>query len=166
MGSGKSYIGRLLAAKMGLQFVDLDSIIESTEGAKIAQIFVNEGETYFRQIESQILRGVRKWDNMVVATGGGAPCFHNSMDWMNENGLTIYLKATAELLLSRLKNESEHRPILGGRTDLDLLDFIKSKIVERSPFYSKATLTIEQETDGEHIVEEIINALYERLHSN
>ena len=166
MGSGKSYIGRLLAAKMGLQFVDLDSIIESTEGAKIAQIFVNEGETYFRQIESQILRGVRKWDNMVVATGGGAPCFHNSMDWMNENGLTIYLKATPQLLLSRLKNESEHRPILGGRTDLDLLDFIKSKIVERSPFYSKATLTIEQETDGEHIVEEIINALYERLHSN
>ena len=166
MGSGKSYIGRLLAAKMGLQFVDLDSIIESTEEAKIAQIFVNEGETYFRQIESQILRGVQKWDNMVVATGGGAPCFHNSMDWMNENGLTIYLKATAELLLSRLKNESEHRPILGGRTDLDLLDFIKSKIVERSPFYSKATLTIEQETDGEHIVEEIINALYERLHSN
>lgn len=166
MGCGKSYVGRLLAAKMGFQFVDADNVIENTEGVKIAQIFANQGETYFRQIESQILRGFQKWDNMVVATGGGAPCFHNSMDWMNENGITVYLKASPELLLSRLKNESDHRPILGGRTDDDLLHFIEQKLEERNSFYSKATITIEQKSDGEHIVTDIINALYERVTVN
>lgn len=166
MGCGKSHVGRLLAAKMGFQFVDADNVIENTEGAKIAQIFVAKGEPYFRKIESEILRGVQKWDNMVVATGGGAPCFHNSMAWMNENGITVYLKASPELLLSRLKNEADHRPILGGRTDDDLLHFIEQKLEERNPFYTKATITIEQESDGDHIVTDIINALYERVTVN
>lgn len=166
MGCGKSYIGRLLAAKLGFQFVDADTVIENTEGVKIAQIFVDKGEPYFRKIESETLRGFQKWDNMVVATGGGAPCFHNSMDWMNENGITVYLKASPELLLSRLKNEANHRPILGGRTDDDLLHFIEQKLEERNPFYTQATLTIEQEGDGEHIVTDIINALYQRVTAN
>lgn len=166
MGCGKSHVGRLLAAKMGFQFVDADNVIENTEGAKIAQIFVAKGESYFRKIESEILRGFQKWDNMVVATGGGAPCFHNSMAWMNENGITVYLKASPELLLSRLKSEADHRPILGGRTDDDLLHFIEQKLEERNPFYTKATITIEQESDGDHIVTDIINALYERVTVN
>lgn len=166
MGCGKSYVGRLLAAKMGFQFVDADNVIENTEGTKIAEIFVNQGETYFRQIESQILRRFQKWDNIVVATGGGAPCYHNSMDWMNENGITVYLKASPELLLSRLKSESDHRPILGGRTDNDLLHFIEQKLEERNPFYTKATIIIEQEKDGDHIVTDIINALYECVTAN
>lgn len=166
MGCGKSYIGRLLAAKMRFQFVDADSIIENTEGATIAQIFVNQGETYFRKIESEILRGLQKWDNIVVATGGGAPCFHDSMDWMNENGITIYLKASPQLLLSRLKTETDHRPILGGRTDDDLLHFIEEKLQDRDAFYSKATITIEQEGDGDHIVLDIINSLYNIIIEN
>jgi shikimate kinase len=166
MGCGKSYIGRLLAAKLGFQFVDADAVIENTEGVTIAQIFVHQGETYFRKVESETLRTFKKWDNMVVATGGGAPCFHDSMAWMNENGITVYLKATPELLLSRLKSETHHRPILGGRTDADLLHFIEQKLVERNPFYTQATITIEQKSDGDHIVLDIINALYARVTVN
>ena len=166
MGCGKSYVGRLLAAKMGFTFVDADSVIENTEGAKIAEIFGSQGETYFRKVESEILRGFGKWDNIVVATGGGAPCFHDNMDWMNENGITVYLKTSPALLMARLKNEADHRPILGGRTDDDLLHFIEQKLEERNLFYSQATFTIEQEGNGEEMVGYIVNALYERVSAN
>lgn len=166
MGCGKSYVGRLLAAKMGFTFVDADSVIENTEGVKIAEIFGSQGETYFRKIESEILRGFKKWDNIVVATGGGAPCFHDNMDWMNENGITVYLKTSPALLMARLKSEATHRPILGGRTDDDLLHFIEQKLEERNPFYTQATLTIEQEGNGEEMVGYIVNALYERVSAN
>ena len=166
MGCGKSFIGRPLATKLGFQFVDVDNIIENTEGATIAQIFVNQGETYFRQLESNLLKGLGKWENIVIATGGGAACFHNNMDWMNEQGVTIYLKASPELLLSRLKSETHKRPLLAGRTDKDLLDFIEGKIAERAQFYEKATLIIEQNSDGENIVVDIINALYNHISQN
>lgn len=166
MGSGKSFIGRPLAAKLGFQFVDVDNIIENTEGVTIAQIFENQGEIYFRQLESDILRGLGKWDDIVIATGGGAACFHNNMNWMNEQGVTIYLKATPELLLSRLKSETHKRPLLAGRTDTDLLDFIENKIAERAQFYEKASLIIEQVSDGEDIIIDIINALYNRISQN
>ncbi len=166
MGSGKSYVGRPLAAKLGFQFVDVDDIIEHTEGVTIAQIFENKGETYFRQLESEILRGLGKWENIVIATGGGAACFHNNMDWMNEQGVTIYLKASPELLLSRLKTETHKRPLLAGRTDADLLGFIENKIAERAQFYEKDSLIIEQVSDGEDIVVDIINALYSRISQN
>ncbi len=166
MGCGKSYVGRPLAAKLGFQFVDVDNIIEHTEGATVAQIFEKQGETYFRQLESDILKGLGKWENIVIATGGGAACFHNNMDWMNEHGVTIYLKASPELLLSRLKNETHQRPLLGGRNDMDLLNFIENKLIERTPFYEKASFIIEQVEDGEMIVVDIINALYNRISQN
>jgi shikimate kinase len=162
MGCGKSYVGRLLAAKFGFLFVDVDSIIENTEGVTIAQIFEDRGEAAFRQLESDTLRGLKKWDNIVIATGGGAACFHNNINWMNENGVTIYLKATPTLLLSRLKNETHHRPILGGRTDDDLLHFIESKVAERKQYYEQAAFIIEQTTDGDQVVTDIIDALYNR----
>ena len=163
MGCGKSYIGRPLAAKLGFQFVDVDNIIENTEGGTIAQIFEKQGETYFRQLESETLKRLGKWENIVIATGGGAACFQGNMEWMNENGLSIYLKASPELLLSRLKGETLQRPLLAGRTDADLLDFIENKLSERTQFYEKAALIIEQAGDGEEIVIDIINALYNRI---
>ncbi len=163
MGCGKSYIGQPLASKLGFQFVDVDNIIENTEGVTIAQIFEKQGETYFRKLESETLKRLGKWENIVIATGGGAACFQGNMAWMNDNGLTIYLKGSPELLLSRLKGETHQRPLLAGRTDADLLDFIENKLSERTQFYEKAALIIEQSGDGEEIVIDIINALYNRI---
>jgi shikimate kinase len=165
MGCGKSFIGRRLADLLGFQFVDVDTLIENTEGVTIAQLFENQGETHFRQIETDTLKRLGKWSEVVIATGGGAACFHNNMDWMNANGVTIYLKATPELLLSRLKSEAEKRPLLRGRSEPELLDFIRQKLADREPFYSQATLIVKQNDDGEQVVTDVLSALYDRARS-
>jgi shikimate kinase len=166
MGSGKTYLGKQLASKLGFLFVDVDSIIENTEGVTIAQLFDNQGETYFRKIESERLQGLGKWDEVIISTGGGAPCFHDNMDWMNAHGITVYLKTDLNLLLNRLKSETENRPLLRGKTDAELLEFIKNKVRERTPFYEKAKIILEQNEDGEEIIFEILKKILDSRSSN
>ena len=142
MGSGKSTVGRNLAEKINWDFVDLDEVIEKREGLTISQIFEEKGEEYFRNKEALYLRELSQKEKVVVATGGGAPCFSDNMSWMNEHGLTIYLKADAELLLERLKAETISRPLLKGKSEAELRYFIKAKMQDREPFYSQAKHTI------------------------
>jgi shikimate kinase len=159
MGCGKSHTGKVLAAEMGYDFIDVDDILENTEGVSIAQIFENQGETYFRTLENKTLKQLGERSKTIIATGGGAPCFYDNMAWMNANGITIYLKAEPELLLSRLKNEMEKRPLLRGRSEADLLAFIATKLAEREPFYSQANITIEQTDGGTSVMKEVIAIL-------
>jgi shikimate kinase len=166
MGSGKTYLGKQLASKLGFLFVDVDSIIENTEGVTIAQLFDNQGETHFRKIESERLQGLGKWDEVIISTGGGAPCFHENMEWMNAHGITVYLKTDPNLLLNRLKSETESRPLLRGKTDAELLEFIKNKVRERTPFYEKAKIIVEQNEDGEEIIFEILKKILDSRSSN
>jgi shikimate kinase len=166
MGSGKTYLGKQLASKLGFLFVDVDSIIENTEGVTIAQLFDNQGETHFRKIESERLQGLGKWDEVIISTGGGAPCFHDNMDWMNANGITVYLKTDSQLLLNRLKSETDNRPLLRGKTDAELLEFIKNKVADRTPFYEKAKIIVEQNEDGDEIIFEILKRILDSRSSN
>jgi shikimate kinase len=166
MGSGKTYLGKQLASKLGFLFVDVDSIIENTEGVTIAQLFDSQGETHFRKIESERLQGLGKWDEVIISTGGGAPCFHDNMDWMNAHGITVYLKTDPNLLRNRLKSETENRPLLRGKTDVELLEFIKSKVAERTPFYEKAKIIVAQNEDGDEIIFEILKKILDSRSSN
>lgn len=166
MGSGKTYLGKQLASKLGFLFVDVDSIIENTEGVTIAQLFDSQGETYFRKIESERLQGLGKWDEVIISTGGGAPCYHDNMDWMNAHGITVYLKTDPQLLLNRLKSETENRPLLRGKTDTELLEFIINKVRERTPFYEKAKIIVQQNEDGDEIIFEILKKILDSRSSN
>ncbi len=170
MGCGKSYLGKVLAEKLGFLFVDLDSIIENTvtlerdddksvKGGRIGEIFEKFGETHFRKIESERLRGLQKWDDVVIATGGGAACFNDSMAWMNENGMTVYLKTNPYLLLERLLSQTEARPLLRGKSRNELLDFITTKVSEREKFYLQAHIVVEQTEDGEAIIFDILEKI-------
>jgi shikimate kinase len=165
MGSGKTYIGKQLAQLLDYLFVDTDSLIENTEGVTVAQLFETQGETTFRKIESERLQGLSKWDNIIVATGGGAPCFHDNMAFINKSGITVYLKTKPELLLERLKPETEHRPLLRGRTDAQLLAFIKERVAARETFYGQADIVIHQESNEQAVAQEILTAIYERSQS-
>ncbi|WP_256012947.1 shikimate kinase [Desertivirga xinjiangensis] len=143
MGCGKTTFGKRLANKLSYAFVDLDKVIEAEVGMSIPQYFAEFGEESFRIKESEILKNTRFSDNAVVATGGGAPCFFDNMDWMNNKGLTVYISLSAKGLARRLETASEERPVLRGLKGLQLEEFIASKLSERDPYYSKAALIVE-----------------------
>lgn len=146
MGSGKTTWGRKLAQTAGHRFIDLDHLIVEHIQTDIPQFFKSEGEAAFRQLEADMLRTIPADQPTIVATGGGTPCFHGSMDWMNQHGNTLYFKLSPEQLWQRL-NKPKHidsRPALKGLTEGELLDFITQKLAEREPFYSQAKQIIDQ----------------------
>ncbi|MDX9748612.1 MAG: shikimate kinase [Paludibacter sp.] len=144
MGSGKSAMGRLLAKRFNFSFVDLDHYIEGKYHKTIAQLFQDEGEATFREKEKSCLREVGEFENTVIATGGGAPCFFDSMEYMNRQGLTIYLRLQPEQLVDRLqKGKAGVRPLINGKSPEDLLVFIRSMLEKRSAFYEMAQRIIE-----------------------
>ncbi len=142
MGSGKTHWGKLWSVKSGMQFFDLDEIIEQQEGKTITAIFENDGEAYFRQTESTVLQTFSQRANCIIACGGGTPCFNNNMHWMNENGTTVYLSAGVNDILQRLITEQGKRPLLKNFSPGELKDFIENKLKEREPFYAQAKIIL------------------------
>lgn len=135
MGSGKSSIGPAVAQELGLRFVDLDKEIESRFGKDITTIFQGEGEAHFRELEQQMLHEWLEQDDYVMATGGGTPCHGDNMDRMCDAGITIYLKLSTETLYDRLKADLPNRPLLQGRADHELFNYIHDTLLEREPYY-------------------------------
>jgi shikimate kinase len=139
MGSGKSTLGAQLARLVGYQFIDMDHMIEETAEMSILEIFNDHGEEVFRKWEYDILHELCRREKLVISTGGGAPCHSNMMDLMNTHGTTIYLKLSPEALKTRLIQSSAERPLIMGKSEPELLDFIKSLLEKREPFYKQAT---------------------------
>lgn len=150
--SGKSTLGRQLAKKLGYEFVDLDYKIEVTEGKKITEIFSLNGEEYFRKVESEQLKKIAPDSKVVVATGGGTPCFLDNMTVIKNNGISIFLDVKPEQLADRMKNSKKNnRPLLNITTD-SLFDDIKTLYQNRIDVYKQANIIIEGETDADTIM--------------
>ena len=143
MGSGKSTMGKRLAALMGWQFLDLDEKIEEIAGKTIARIFSEDGEEEFRKIESETLKNLNPVANVIISTGGGTPCHSGNMDYMLEKGITVYLKMTPGQLASRLHDSSAERPLLKNIPDEKLLSFIGEKLSDREQWYSRAGIKVD-----------------------
>jgi len=142
MGCGKTTIGKKLAASLNWEFIDLDRKIEEKTGLTINELFAIHGEEYFREIEAATLRGLSFDANCVVATGGGTPCFKGNMNFMFDNGYTIYFKLTPMQLAGRLKASVDGRPLIQNIEGIDRLDFIEKKLAKRSKWYEKSHLVI------------------------
>ena len=138
MGAGKTTLGKAFAKEMNLSFVDQDWYIEERFHKTVQEIFCERGEQGFRELERQILNEIAEFENVVISTGGGAPCFFDNMDFMNRQGDTVFLNVSPEVLFSRLKVATHSRPILQGKTNEELKAFIVQAIEKRLPFYSKA----------------------------
>ena len=143
MGSGKSTLGAQLARLVGYQFIDMDHMIEETAEMSISEIFNEHGEEVFRKWEYDILHELCRREKLVISTGGGAPCYSNMMDLMNTHGTTIYLKLSPEALKTRLIQSSAERPLIMGKSEPELLDFIKSLLEKRELFYKRAAHTVD-----------------------
>ena len=142
MGSGKSYWGRLWAAETGMSYFDLDDIIEKQEGMSVEAIFEKKGEDYFRVKESALLRSMTVQDDCIISCGGGTPCFDGNMQWMNENGTTIYLQANPVKLIENILLEIDKRPLLKKINKGEMLFFVEQKLKERDPFYTQAKMSL------------------------
>lgn len=142
MGCGKSTVAKKLANKLGLKVVDLDAEIVKAAGKNIPEIFKSNGEDGFRHIEKSELDNWSEKDDFVMATGGGTPCFFESMDEMNGCGTSIYLQMTPKALVDRLSESKEERPILKGLSKDKMLEKVTKQLEKREKFYQRATLTV------------------------
>lgn len=138
MGSGKTTLGTALHSATGVDFVDLDDAIEERAGKTIKQIFAEQGEEAFRQLETETLALVATRGG-VVACGGGTPCFGNNMELMNELGTTVWLQAPVDLLVNRLIVATAKRPLIAGMSRQQLHDYVVKTVEARTPHYSRAT---------------------------
>ena len=138
MGSGKTTLGRALAADMGIEFIDLDHYIEQRHRKTIAQLFAERGEEGFREIERRMLHEVGEFENVIISTGGGTPCFFDNIEYMNAQGTTVYLDVPVERLHIRLCIARSKRPLIKDKNDEELMTFITEQLAKRTPHYCKA----------------------------
>ena len=143
MGAGKTTVGKALSKELGIIFYDLDWYIESRMRKTVSEIFAERGEEGFRKIEYNMLHEVAEFEDVIISCGGGTPCFFDNMDYLNQQGQTVYLKAEPEVLYKHLQMAKVERPLLKGKSKEELLTFIKEQLEKREPFYTKARYTLD-----------------------
>ena len=155
MGAGKTTIGKALARLLSRPFYDLDQYIESRQRKTVADIFAESGEAGFRKVERNMLHEVAEFEEVIISCGGGTPCFSDNMEYLNQQGETVYLKATPQVLREHLLMGKTVRPLIQGKSPDELLQYIEESLKARQPFYEQALHTID--INVIHTQEEIIN---------
>lgn len=143
MGSGKTTVGKALSKETGMMFYDLDWYIESRMRKTVAQIFAEKGEEGFRKIEHSMLHEVAEFEDVIISCGGGTPCFFDNIDYINQQGEVVYLKATPEVLYRHLLMGKVERPLIKNKTPEELIAYITEQVAKREEFYNKARYTLD-----------------------
>ena len=162
MGCGKSTTGRRVAKQLEVKYADTDALVEEREGASVNDIFYYEGEEYFRMAERRAVETLlESGDDLIVATGGGLPTWRDNMQLLIDHGTTIYLRRSAEQILSRLSDYGrQKRPMFRDKSDEELLEFMNKQMAEREIFYSKARLSVDCTTrSDDEVVEYVVENL-------
>lgn len=142
MGSGKSVFGKRLAKHLNLKFMDLDRHIEQKYKMTIPSIFDTFDETVFRNLETKELHEILKHDNLILACGGGTPCFNENMKTINNKAISIYLQLDEKTLLDRLTKSKTKRPLIQGLNQEELLNKVNKLLNDRERFYNQSKLTV------------------------
>ena len=143
MGSGKTTVGKALSNVTVMMFYVFDWYIESRMRKTVAQIFAEKGEEGFRKIEHNMLHEVAEFENVIISCGGGTPCFFDNIDYINQQGEVVYLKATPEVLYRHLLMGKVERPLIKNKTPEELIAYITEQVAKREEFYNKARYTLD-----------------------
>ncbi|MBE6194400.1 MAG: shikimate kinase [Rikenellaceae bacterium] len=162
MGTGKSTLGRKIAKRTELPFLDTDKMVEEAEEAVVADIITYAGEEYFRRAESRALEQTAEYESAIISTGGGLPVWGDNQAWIAEHGVSVYLKRTPEQILSRLSPHGRYkRPKLRGLSDEEVLQVMREGIAEREPIYSKADIVIECDKVSDDEIVDKLSAMFD-----
>ncbi|AHJ99541.1 shikimate kinase [Hymenobacter swuensis] len=161
-GAGKTTLGRALATAYEVPFLDLDEEIVCQEQRSVSEIFAQDGEEYFRQREADVLRDVvARYPQVVLATGGGTPCFHHNLEVLLETGLTLYLAVPVAELVRRLLAVAASRPLLAALPDADALESrLRETLAARQQFYDRAPLCCAAPTCSLEAVQQLVARYY------
>ena len=167
MGAGKTTLGKAFARSLGLTFIDLDWYIEERFHKTVRQIFAERSEEGFRELEKRMLHEVADFEDVVIATGGGTPCFFDNVEYMNRKGETVFLDVSQEVLFRRLKVAKQQRPLLAQKNDEELRVFIADALGKRLPHYSKAKHVFRaDELEDKQQIQQSVEALKKQLKLN
>lgn len=138
MGCGKSSMGKEIAAALNLEVSDTDALVQESAGMTIPEIFAQQGEAAFRQMESEVLRSIP--DQRLVITGGGLPCSESNWNYMKQHGYIVYIEVPVPVLFERLRTDrnKKQRPLICRLDDNELKDYILTSIDQRKVFYERA----------------------------
>jgi shikimate kinase len=159
MGAGKSTVGKRLANRLGINFIDLDDAFEAKYRYSIPRFFDHFGEEKFRDLENECLREIIiENEDAVISTGGGTACFKDNMSMMQDAGKTVYLKMHPKSLAHRLNRARRLRPVVRDVQNDDMQGFVEEQLTERETFYKQADITVKGESlDMEELVAAIGN---------
>lgn len=144
MGAGKTTLGKVLAERTGVPFIDTDTCIEELQGTTIANIFLERGEKTFRSIENQLLHDIiDSHQGCIISTGGGMPCHGSNVELMREAGGVVYIRLSVNSLANRLRSEADIRPLLVDRGKLTLEERIRELLAAREGYYERAHVAID-----------------------
>ncbi len=156
MGSGKTHWGRIWASEIGIEFYDIDELVEQSEKKSIAVLFEEKGESYFREKEAMVLKHTTFSENCIISCGGGTPCYKDNMDWMNANGITLFLEGSPDFLYTNIVKNLAQRPLLKEISLDKLMPFIETGLATRSEFYNKAQIRFSTAILSDQTIRQII----------
>ncbi len=156
MVAGKTTAARHLASHLGWEVVDTDALFEEKYKISVCDFFNKYDEPLYRKLESEVLKSTENLDNVVISTGGGTACYFDNMEWMNQHGLTVFLRISQTAVVDRLLHAKRKRPLAEGKTESELTEFVNRHYTARLPFYEQAKITVKAENlDLENLIKQI-----------
>ncbi len=162
MASGKSSLGKRVARNLNIPFLDMDKAMEENTKLSIPDLFASQGERAFRKLESEFLDEMKQDEtSILIATGGGTPCFHENIERMNTLGLTVYLKRSAKELAHRIWLSKKSRPLTDALSELELVHFVENQLAEREVYYNRSKMIVVRESQNTEELANLIRSFIE-----